>query len=113
MRVCIYHNVARDDHGHMINFDGYEPGQPLVLVFEADVDRGEEVPVSALAEQFWAACNLDPDMLTGRMAAIAEAYRERRLRSLSFPGRSSCCLSLCCAGRTRVLPVVQRDRGDV
>jgi hypothetical protein len=83
MRVCIHHNVARDEHGHMINFDGYEPGHPLVLVFKADVTRGDEVPVSALAEQFWAACNLDPDMLTGRMAANAEAYRERRLRSLS------------------------------
>jgi hypothetical protein len=32
--------------------------------------------------KIWAACNADPDLLTGRMAAIDCAYRDRRLRSL-------------------------------
>jgi hypothetical protein len=83
MRVSVYHNVARDEQGRMINFDGYEPGHPLVLVFEAEIDLGTEDPLSVLVGEVWTACNLDPDQLTGRMATLAHAYRARRLRSLS------------------------------
>lgn len=83
MRVSVYHNVARDEAGRMINFGGYESGHPIVHVFDADIDVGDEVVASALAEMVWTAGNLDPDQLTGRMATLARAYRDRRLRSLS------------------------------
>lgn len=83
MRVSVYHNVARDEAGRMINFDGYKSGHPIVHVFDAYVDVGDEVFASALTEMVWTACNLGPDELTGRMAVLARAYRDRRLRSLS------------------------------
>ncbi|WP_344957676.1 hypothetical protein [Actinomadura miaoliensis] len=75
--------MARDPEGRMVNFLGYESGHPLVHVFEADIDLGGVVFVSALAEALWAACNLDPEWLTGRCAILARAYRDRRLRSMS------------------------------
>lgn len=83
MRVSVYHNVARDQAGRKINWFGYESGHPIVHVFEADIDVGDEIFASALAEMVWTACNLGPDELTGRMATLARAYRDRRLRSLS------------------------------
>jgi hypothetical protein len=82
-RVSLLHNVARDEHDRRINYFGYEDGHPLVVVFEADIGLGDGISASVLAEEIFAACNLDPDMLTGPMAVLARAYRDRRLRSLS------------------------------
>lgn len=82
-RVSLLHNVARDEHDRRINYFGYEDGHPLVIVFEADIDLSDGISASVLAEEIYAACNLDPDTLTGPMAVLARAYRDRRLRSLS------------------------------
>jgi hypothetical protein len=82
-RVSVLHNVARDEHDRKISYFGYQDGHPLVVVFEADIGLGDEACPSAVAEEIYVACNLDPDMLTGRMAVLARAYRDRRLRSLS------------------------------
>jgi hypothetical protein len=86
MRASVYHNIARDDHGRLINFDGYQPGQPLVHVLEADIDPGlgDGTP-EELAERIFAACNLAPNKLTGCLRTIATAYRHRGLRNQS-PG---------------------------
>lgn len=85
MRVSIYHNVAQDEAGRFINFLGYKSGHPLVHVLEIDVDqRASDTSLLVLAEQVWAACNIDPQLLTGRMAVMARAYRQRLLRSLSI-----------------------------
>jgi hypothetical protein len=86
MRASVYHNIARDEHGRMINFDGYQPGQPLVHVLEAEIDPGTgDGTAEELAERIFTACNLAPDELTGRLRTIATAYRHRGLRSQS-PG---------------------------
>jgi hypothetical protein len=83
MRASVYHNIACDEHGRLINFDGYRPGQPLVHVLEADIGSASGQTSTELAERIWVACNVPPDELGGRLRTIATAYRHRGLRSLS------------------------------
>lgn len=85
MRVIIYHNVARDPHGRHINFDGYQPGQPLVLVFAYDVELldGGLPELRHIAERAFEAFNLPPELLAEDQYDLAAQYRRRALRSLS------------------------------
>jgi hypothetical protein len=84
-RVTIFHNTARDEHGHAIGFDGYQPGQPLVPVFAYDVEflDGGVPELLLIAEQAFEMFNVDLDMLTGRKRELATQYRHKMLRSLS------------------------------
>jgi hypothetical protein len=81
MRVSVYHNVSPDFATRLIF--GYEPGHPLVHVFDTHIENGE-MTADELAEWIWTACNIDldtdrhPDLL-----AVATAYRHCGLRSLS------------------------------
>lgn len=83
MRVCVCHKIARDDLDRRINWFGYEPGHPLVRVFEADIGFGDDLDVEEVAEEIWIIGNAEPETLTDARAALARAYRARRLRSLS------------------------------
>lgn len=85
MQVTVYHNVARGSDDRHINFDGYQPGQPLVPVFAYDVellDGGME-ELLLIAEMAFEAFNADPDLLPDRTRDLATRYRARSLRSLS------------------------------
>ena len=85
MQVTVYHNVARGPDDRHINFDGYQPGQPLVPVFAYDVellDGGME-ELLLIAETAFEAFNVDPDLLPDRTRDLATRYRARSLRSLS------------------------------
>ena len=86
MRVTVYHNVARGPDDRHINFDGYQPGQPLVPVFAYDVELldGGMPELLLIAERAFEAFNADPDLLTGRTRDLATRYRARSLRSLSI-----------------------------
>lgn len=85
MHVTVYHNVTRDETGHHLGFDGYQPGQPLVPVFAYDVELldGGMPELLLVAEAAFEAFNADPDMLVGSQRDLATRYRDRRLRSLS------------------------------
>lgn len=82
MRVSVFHNVARDEQGRRINWFGYEPGHPLVRVFEADIGFGDDLGAEGMADEIWIIGNAEPERLTGARAVLARAYRARRLRSL-------------------------------
>ncbi len=103
-RVTIFHNTARDEHGHAIGFDGYQPGQPVVPVFAYDVEflDGGVPELLLIAEQAFEMFNVDLDMLTGRKRELATQYRHNMLRSLSFPGNRPCCPRSCCTRRSVV-----------
>ena len=97
----MFHNVARDSGGHPANYRGYQPGHPLVRVFEADVDPAEvavkpmrsapcdpsaprrPITPEQIAAGLFDAFNDDAENLPPALAALAAAYRARRLRSLS------------------------------
>ena len=85
MHVTVYHNVARDEAGHHLGFDGYQPGQPLVPVFtyNAELLDGGLPELMLVAEKAFEAFNLSPDLLSGRQRELAASYRARLLRSLS------------------------------
>ncbi len=83
MRASIYHNIARDGHSQMINFGGYRPGHPLVHVLDADVEPPSGSTSTMIAESIYAACNLAPEDVTGRLRTLATGYRHRGQRSLS------------------------------
>jgi hypothetical protein len=85
MHVTVYHNVARDPDNHHINFDGYQPGQPLVPVFTYDVELldGGMPELLVIAETAFEAFNADPDLLPDHARELATRYRARSLRSLS------------------------------
>lgn len=85
MHVTVYHNVARNEAGHHLGFDGYQPGQPLVPVFAYDLGLldGGMPELLLVAEAAFEAFNADPDMLAGSQRDLASRYRDRRLRSLS------------------------------
>ncbi|MBO0759066.1 MAG: hypothetical protein J2P54_24750 [Bradyrhizobiaceae bacterium] len=80
-RVTIFHNVARDEAGRPVNFDGYATGAPLVRVFEYDHPRVESV--EQIAEHAFYLFNVDPDYMQPDDYEIARRYRDRELRSLS------------------------------
>jgi hypothetical protein len=85
MRVTVYHNIARDDAGHQLGFDGYQPGHPLVAVFTYDANllNGGPPELLRIAEAAFEAFNADPEMLAGAQRKLATRYRRRALRSLS------------------------------
>jgi hypothetical protein len=85
MKVTVYHNVARDEHGRHINFDGYQPGQPLVPVFSYEVELldGGIPELLLIAEEAFASFNADSEVLAGRKLELALRYRRAQSRSLS------------------------------
>lgn len=86
--------------GASAGFDGYKPGQPMarVFVYESNAE-GPDI----LAEQAFMLFNADPEMLPPGAVTVAAAYRARRLRSLSFPGKNPCCPRPRCVHRGPVL----------
>jgi hypothetical protein len=93
LTVSIWHNVTRDPEGRHAGFGGFTPGDQMVKVFTYDTPAGGRSPVG-IADDAFAACNDAPR--SGEAAALARQYRQRRLRSLSFPGKLSCCPRSCC-----------------
>ena len=83
--VTIWHNVARDAQGrHTGMFDGYQPGDPMVRVFTYQATAGCRSP-QEIADAAYEAFNADPEMLAGGQGEMAARYRDRQLRSVSFP----------------------------
>jgi hypothetical protein len=98
--VTIWHNVAVDGQGrHTGMLEGYRPGDPMVRVFtyQADPAGPEEI-----AEEAFAFCDDHPCDASGQ--DLGRRYYERELRSVSFPGDSSCCSGSCCIHRWIVWP---------
>jgi hypothetical protein len=77
----IFHNVARDDEGRPVNFDGYRPGAPLVRVFEYDHPHPGQP--ERIAEAAFFLFNVDPGFMQPAEYEIGQRYRARQLRSLS------------------------------
>jgi len=72
---------------------GCRNGDPVVRVFTyqgGPVGRDPE----QIAEEAFAICNGHPSDADG--ADLSRRYYQRELRSLSFPGISSCCSRSCC-----------------
>jgi hypothetical protein len=95
--VSIWHNVAHDAEGrHTAMLDGYQPGHPMVRVFAYQADPCGRSPEAV------AIFNDHPaDAVSAELACV---YYQRRLRSLSFPGNSPCCIRSCCLHRRAVWP---------
>jgi hypothetical protein len=88
--VSIWHNVARDHAGrHTAPLDGFTPGDPMVRVFTYQATADGRSP-EAIAEDAFAAFNGHPR--DAEAARLSRLYYQRRLRSLSFPGKLPCCL---------------------
>ena len=83
LTVSIWHNVTRDPAGRPSGFAGFTPGDQMVKVFTYDTPAGGRSPEAAV---------------------LARQYRQRRLRSLSFPGNWPCCSRWCCLHRRAVWP---------
>ena len=83
MRVSVHHNIAPDIATRMAY--GYQPGQPLVHVFQTDISPGDGgTAADELAEWIWMACNIGHELgQPSLMRAVATAYRHCGLRSLS------------------------------
>jgi hypothetical protein len=98
--VSIWHNVARDQAGrHAAPLDGFSPGDPMVRVFTYQAMPRGRSP-EAIAEDAFALANGHPrDDETARLSRL---YYQRRLRSLSFPGRWPCCTRACWTHRSVV-----------
>jgi hypothetical protein len=79
MRVIVYHNVAQDQAGRRLGFDGYQPGHPLAAVFTYDADLpGSDLDgLLRTAEAAFEAFNADPEMLADRQQELAIRYRGR------------------------------------
>lgn len=79
--VTVFHNVAVDPDGRMINFFGYQPGHPLVPVarYVTDSSGGD----LELCEDAYRLFNLGDDPTWGQPDARAREYRVRGNRSLS------------------------------
>jgi hypothetical protein len=99
--VSIWHNVTRDDAGRHTGYDGFTPGDRMVRVFTYDAPARGRSP-ARIAEDAFAAFNDAPG--SDEAADLAGQYRQRRLRSLSFPGNSPCCIRSCCLHRRAVWP---------
>jgi hypothetical protein len=78
--IRIYHNVTRDTGGRMAGFDGYQTGHLVTEVLTYH-DTGQSAEV---LERAFHTFNVGEDEL-------AQQYRARKLRSLSFPGKRPCC----------------------
>ena len=76
MKVTIFHNVQPEHR-----FQGYQAGDAIVRVFEAEVPDGQDP--HAVAEQMFEMGNAPEDYLSGDALDLAITYRGRRLRSLS------------------------------
>jgi hypothetical protein len=99
--VSIWHNVARDKAGrHTGPLDGFTPGDPLVRVFTYQTQPRGRLP-EVIAEDAFALANGHPRDPGGM--ELSRRYYERRLRSLSFPGKRPCCPRSCCVRRSPVL----------
>ena len=98
--ITIWHNVAHDGEGrHSAMLDGYQPGDPMVRVFTYQADPAGRSP-EEIADEAFDTFNDHPRDPDG--ADLACAYYGRRLRSLSFPGNSSCFPRSCCTCRSTV-----------
>ncbi|HEY4850574.1 MAG TPA: hypothetical protein VII22_07245 [Streptosporangiaceae bacterium] len=97
--LSIWHNVARDQAGrHTAPLDGFTPGDPMVRVFTYQtLPRARSA--EAIAEDAFALANGHPRDPEGM--ELSRRYYERRLRSLSFPGKLACCGRSCCSSMTR------------
>jgi hypothetical protein len=104
--VSIWHNVTRDAHGRRIGFDGFRPGDQMVKVFTYQTDPDGR-SVEEIAEDAFAMFNDAPRGEGGH--ALACRYRQRRLRSLSFPGKSLCCPRSCCPHPSAVWPWIDLE----
>ena len=105
-----------DDHGHHLAQRRPRPRgpahrdagrlparRPQVRVFTYQATAGCRSP-QEIADDAYEAFNADPEMLAGGQREIAARYRDRQLRSLSFPGNSPCCSKSCCLHRRAVWP---------
>jgi len=97
--VSIWHNVTRDPQGRHAGCSGFTPGDQMVRVFAYQTDPRGRGPAQ-IAED--AAFNDAPR--DAETAELARQYRQRRLRSLSFPGNSPCCIRSCCLHHRAVWP---------
>jgi hypothetical protein len=105
--VTVWHNAAHGPEGrHIAMLNGYQPGDPMVRVFTYQADAAGRTP-EEIAEEAFAICNGHPP---GAHADLTRRYYERELRSLSFPGNSSCCSRLCCLHHHAVWPSRRRGR---
>jgi hypothetical protein len=77
-------HITRDPEGWHTGFGGFTPGNQMVKVFTYDTPATGRSPQD-IAEDAFAAFN--DASRTAEAAALARQYRQRRLRSLSFPGR--------------------------
>jgi len=92
--ITIWHNAAGDGHGrHPAMRRGYQDCDPMVAVFAYQADPGERSP-EEVADEAYDIFNGHPRDTRG--IELARQYYQRRLRSLSFPGKSPCCPRLCC-----------------
>jgi hypothetical protein len=108
LTVSIWHNVTRDAEGRRTGFGGFAPGDQMVKVFTYDTPASGRSPAD-IAEDAFAAFNDAP--LSDEAAALARQYRQRRLRSLSFPGITPCCSRSCCLRYRPVSQVVVEAAG--
>ncbi|WP_026415456.1 hypothetical protein [Actinomadura oligospora] len=79
VKVEIFHNVAKDSAGRSLGVFGFEPGQPVVKVFEYKVDGvppTEPVGYEELAEDAYCLGN-------GIAHLQSELYYARKMRSVS------------------------------
>lgn len=79
--VRVFHNVARDENGRMVNFVGWRPHHEMVLVFAYELPAAAKVTPQQIADEAFAMFNGFPESDAGR--ELTERYYQRRLRSLS------------------------------
>jgi hypothetical protein len=81
--------LAQPHEAGLANFDGYQPGQPLVRVYrttyapDVGMDPDLRQDPAVFASAMFTACNVGPGMVTGELERIRGEYRARRLRSVS------------------------------
>jgi hypothetical protein len=108
LTVSIWHDVTRDPERRHSGFGGFTSGDQLVKVFTYDTPATGRSP-AGIAEDAFAAFNDAPR--SDEAVALARQYRQRRLRSLSFPGISPCCSRSCCLRYRPVSQVVVEAAG--
>ena len=81
--VCLWGDdlEARPHQERSANFDGYEPGQPLVPVYKTVYETPMEAHPLNVADGLFAAFNADS--APGDLGRMRAEYRARKLRSLS------------------------------